>query len=812
MVSLRNRAFVVVYLLLFSFTPALLWADRLEPASSPRQRARALAPLAETASGITRDLGALAVIEHDGSSYDMFEADGVTPNEAARARVARRFYETHGDNYDFLVVFTNFEFSTPGLLAFFNPVRNDVPGIGLPPADRGALYGSPGRLKGYIDMAAVERYRALPQSLEPGTHGFLRTLGVLSHEVGHQWLAQPRYRNSSGQLSTDLLGRAGSHWSYLLDSDASVMHGSDWTSNGNGTFTAARTWDGYSPLDLYLMGLLDPARVDPFTLLRNPAVDPTGVPNEGATISAVPETVTVGQVVAAEGPRSPSHLLSPKEFRLGFIVLTAPGTEPSAEDLEAVERVRSAFAGHFFALTRGVAVADTTLAEEPPPPPSVTPDLDRALAWLVAQQSLDGRWEDAPGTALRDTAAAVEILVSTGASAPALERGRTWLNAAAALNTDYLARRARALSPFLSPTERSALAAAILAGQTSSGGFGLAPGYEADALDTALALRALASLVHPADERVQRAFSALLALRHPSGGWAAVEARRGLHAGNRAGAAGRPRLAGGPAGAVPAGSGAGGAAGTAEPRRRLRREPQHGLRNRAVAGRVSSRRTRARARRRDRLAAPHPARGRELGRRPLPDRARGRRAARALRRQPGRARLQPRPRPSRAGGGRRPSTSPRASATPASAEAAAQRTRLYDGDPSLGRVVDETIVPAARPRRGGRGRLRLPDRRTGRHAHALRGSRRPARGRASRARTTTPRPARCRSSDSSPTSRSRRSTSRSPRTRRRRERRRRSRSPSATGASVPRHRSSCRSSAGTQGSPAGRWARPRCPL
>jgi subtilase family serine protease/flagellar hook assembly protein FlgD/fibronectin type 3 domain-containing protein len=520
-----RRASVVLSLLLLNLSSGLLWADRLEPVRSARQRARSLAPLAATDSGITRDIGPLAVVEHDGSSYDMFEADGVTPNEAARARVARRFYETHGDNYDFLVVFTNFEFSTPGLLAFFNPVRNDVSGIGLPPVDRGSLYGSPGRLKGYVDMAAVDRYRQLPQSLEPGTRGFLQTLGVLSHEVGHQWLARPRYRNGSGQLSGDLLGRAGSHWSYLLDSDASVMHGSDWVANGNGTFTAARTWDGYSPLDLYLMGLLDPARVSPFTLLRNPAVDPTGVPVEGATVSAVPEAVTVDQVIAAEGPRAPSHLLSPKEFRLGFIVLTAPGTEPSAEDLEAVERVRSAFAGYFFAITRGVAVADTTLAEEPPPPPAVAPDLDRALGWLVAQQSLDGRWEDAPGTALRDTASAVEVLIASAPGTTALERGRTWLHAAPALNADYLARRARALSPLLSPAQKSALADAILAGQTSSGGFGLGPGYEADALDTALALRALASLGHPRDQRIHRAFTALAALRHPSGGWAAVEGR-----------------------------------------------------------------------------------------------------------------------------------------------------------------------------------------------------------------------------------------------------------------------------------------------
>ena len=740
----------------------------------------------------------------------MFEADGVTPNEAARARVARRFYETHGDNYDFLVVFTNFEFSTPGLLAFFNPVRNDVSGIGLPPADRGALYGSPGRLKGYVDMAAVERYRALPQSLEPGTHGFLRTLGVLSHEVGHQWLAQPRYRNSSGQLSPDLLGRAGSHWSYLLDSDASVMHGSDWTSNGNGTFTAARTWDGYSPLDLYLMGLLDPARVDPFTLLRNPAVDPTGAPNEGATVSAVPETVTVGQVIAAEGPRAPSHVLSPKDFRLGFIVLTAPGTEPSAEDLEAVERVRSAFAGHFFALTRGVAVADTTLAEEPPSPtlghagPGPRAGLARGPA--VVGRTLGGRPRHRTarhGRGRRDPRLDRSQHFRAGSGPDVAERRRRAQHrlprppraGAGALPLPRPADRPGRRDPGRSDEQRGLRAGTRLRGRRSRHR-ARAPG----------AGQPGPSRGRPRAARLQRAAGPASPVRRLGGG----RGSRGVHAGDRAGAAGRPRLAGGPAGAVPAGSGAGGAAGTAEPRRRLRREPQHGLRDRAGGGRAFVRRPRARARRRHRLAAPHPAPGRKLGRQPLPDRARDRCLARALRRQPGGARLQPRPRPSRARGG---ADRPRHRARPQRRERrgrgaahAPLRRRPVAGP--RGRRDDRG---AARPRRGGRGRLRLPDRRTGRHAHALRGGRRPARGpRVARGRQRRlPRAAGLR-------------TAPRPRDHAARHRGhpvpagggrapRRSRSPSATAASVPRHRSSCRSSAGTQGSPAGRWARPRCP-
>jgi hypothetical protein len=51
-------------------------------------------------SPVNRDVGQIAVIGHDGSSYDRL-ADG-QPNYLARERVGRRFYATHADEYGFL--------------------------------------------------------------------------------------------------------------------------------------------------------------------------------------------------------------------------------------------------------------------------------------------------------------------------------------------------------------------------------------------------------------------------------------------------------------------------------------------------------------------------------------------------------------------------------------------------------------------------------------------------------------------------------------------------------------------------------------
>jgi len=71
-------------------------------------------------------------------------------------------------------------------------VRSDVRGTGRR-SPTTARSSAARRLKGYVDMAAVGRYRQLPFSLQPAD-GFQTTLNVLAHEIAHQWLAYVRYR------------------------------------------------------------------------------------------------------------------------------------------------------------------------------------------------------------------------------------------------------------------------------------------------------------------------------------------------------------------------------------------------------------------------------------------------------------------------------------------------------------------------------------------------------------------------------------------------------------------------------------------
>lgn len=485
-----------------------------------RDNAAVIEPLPD--SPLNHDVGDLAVIAHDGSAYDrLLEGE---PNYLARERVGRRFFETHADEYDFLVVFTNFEFDSGGATAFHLYGRNDVEGIGKPIGSVApVVFGSPARLKGWIDMGAVSRYRQRPLALAPGDPGFLRTLGVLAHEVGHQWLAEARYRVGD-TVFDDLLGHDQVHWSYLLDSDASYLYGARWRENGDGSFTATQVGERFSALDLYLMGLRSQDKVPPLRLLRNPDVDRTHVNREGDEVTAAEVSVIpIQQLIDAMGPRRPDSLHSQKEFRLGFVFLTAPGTEPTAEDLEAVERVRRAFGAHFFALTNGVAWADTTLGGTTPVAGASAPDVDRAIAWLAAQQHLDGRWADAAQTEIRDTATVVGALIRAGVAGPPPQRGLGWLQGIQSESLDSQARANAVLSEAGLPAgARAILATRLLQAQNADGGFGAGRDFASDALDTALALRALAALRHPADDRVRRAVATLSGLAGPDGGWPAV--------------------------------------------------------------------------------------------------------------------------------------------------------------------------------------------------------------------------------------------------------------------------------------------------
>jgi hypothetical protein len=304
--------------------------------------------LAIFAVRFVNDSGNVAVMEFTGN-YDGKNTDG-SINDKPRQAVAKEYFKSHGDTVDFLVFLSTFDYAMPeaGVQGFYLVVKNDVQGIGKSLFDNSAQFGSAGMLQGTIDLGNVTALAATPY----GTN-LDGTVTVLNHELMHRFGAYVQFKNPDGTLNSSLLGKDSAHWSYLLDTQGSVMYGNGWKDNGNGTFTSIAKMSGYSPLDLYLMGMIPKEQVPPMLLIDNPAIDKTQPPNLGDTVSGIAKTVTIDDIIAAEGPRIPDAATSQKKFNIGFVLLTRAGDNATAA-VQAVETVRTAFAGRLTELTQGI--------------------------------------------------------------------------------------------------------------------------------------------------------------------------------------------------------------------------------------------------------------------------------------------------------------------------------------------------------------------------------------------------------------------------------------------------------------------------
>lgn len=302
------------------------------------------------------DFGNVTVMEVTGN-LDAINSDG-SLNRVPRQEIAKEFLNLHPDEFDFLVVLSNFDYRMPepGAKGYYLEVKNDIQGIGKPLFDDSPAYGSNGRLQGIIDMGNV-----LPDLIYPTGDGFEKVLQTLSHEQMHRWGASAKYRDAGGNISTGLLGKDGSHWSYLLDTDGSLMYGNDWKDNSDGTFTSVSADRYYSPFDLYLAGFYARSQVPPMLLIENSSVDPAKLPETGATITGVARYITIDDIIAAEGERVPDASASQKTFRTAFILITSTGTFTSGE-IQGIETLRKAWAGRFSSLTSGAGM----LADTPP--------------------------------------------------------------------------------------------------------------------------------------------------------------------------------------------------------------------------------------------------------------------------------------------------------------------------------------------------------------------------------------------------------------------------------------------------------------
>lgn len=280
--------------------------------------------------------------------------------------VTRRFYQTHEDSYEFLVVFTNFDFDLDGAFAFEVNVANDVTGIGVlsdPPVFNFSRFFGSARLQSLLNMGSLRRYPVDPETV------FLRgvdsTLSILGQEAGHRFLSYVTWNDPEGSAqSTALLGRDLQHWSFFFNSDASVLEGNRIRDNGNGSFTTIGAVEQYSALDQYLWGLRSPEEVSGSFLVKDPspASSPARAPQLNVGFFGRRADVTLDQIIAANGPRIPNAVIAPKNFNFAFLLVVPRNTEAGTEDIARLDRIRQGWEGFFSRATSARGTASTSLA------------------------------------------------------------------------------------------------------------------------------------------------------------------------------------------------------------------------------------------------------------------------------------------------------------------------------------------------------------------------------------------------------------------------------------------------------------------
>jgi len=294
-----------------------------------------------------------------------------------------------GDKYDMLAYYSDFRIDNPeagtssdGPLGG-GPSGGAVTGIA---AEQGNLadYCTKGHFQWqfiqpvYVDANQMQKYP--PEDLkDTNTHnigGYLHQLAErtsdgkippydyamsqIGHEMGHRWSAFV-----SAKVNGEIIDLGPTHWAmglqapvpfpYQRPTEASAMGGGVWQDNLDGTYTQLDDnyyvpATGLSYLDLYLMGMISPAEVPDFFILRK--LVPAGKDVNGHSIFKADRTkITIQDVIANEGARLPDVDHAQKNFNTGMVIVVEHGKTPSRELIERTTGIRERWIDYWSTVT-----------------------------------------------------------------------------------------------------------------------------------------------------------------------------------------------------------------------------------------------------------------------------------------------------------------------------------------------------------------------------------------------------------------------------------------------------------------------------
>lgn len=189
---------------------------------------------------------------------------------------------------------------------------------------------------------------------------YMYAMSQIGHEMGHRWAA-----SVSAKVGSEVIPLGPVHWAmglqapaafpYVRPTEASIMGGGVWQDNFDGAYTQLDDnyyvpATGYSYLDLYLMGLISPDEAPDFFILRHLVF--AGRDANGRPIFKADRTkVTIQDVIAAEGVRTPGVDRSQRHFNTGMVMVVQHGFQPSPLLIKRTNGIRKQWIRYFSIVT-----------------------------------------------------------------------------------------------------------------------------------------------------------------------------------------------------------------------------------------------------------------------------------------------------------------------------------------------------------------------------------------------------------------------------------------------------------------------------
>ena len=302
------------------------------------------------------------VVLHDDGTIENQDLQTLSDLKVLREKLLALYAETGAETPEVLSVWSNFSLGGNYVGTVIDNLGNSVTGIGIspktspvPPLDA---------ILWHNDFTRLPQRANVQRAPEEGFANYLFLL-----ELSHLW--GPALKVPAPNAGA-LIGFTY-HWSFFK-SPPSPAGGNDWTDNGDGTFTVVPQLPSqvkFAPIDLYIMGLVPPAEVPPFQVLENTVVPATPTDplwggafaahsfpwfdqDQTLTITATPRTITIDDVVAANGERLP--VAGEKtSWKVGFVLLVSSKDDAAtlASDTQAFAEIAGGFAPFFETATSG---------------------------------------------------------------------------------------------------------------------------------------------------------------------------------------------------------------------------------------------------------------------------------------------------------------------------------------------------------------------------------------------------------------------------------------------------------------------------